>query len=37
MNKIKVGAKIKVTKKRLSKIPRDLFSGDVEYEFLIQK
>jgi len=28
---------IKITKKRLSKIPRDLFSGDVEYEFLIQK
>ena len=28
---------IKVTKKRLSKVPRDLFSGDVEYEFLIQK
>ncbi len=28
---------IKVTKKRLSKIQKDLFSADVEYEFLIQK
>ncbi len=28
---------IKVTKKRLSKIPITLFSGEVEYEYLIQK
>lgn len=28
---------IKVAKRRLSKIPKDLFSGNVEYEFLMQE